>query len=123
MLRLKSLRIERNIDQKVLSLDLAVSQPTISDWENERKIPSVENLKKIAGYFNVSIDYLLGLTDQKEKPTPEDGDGLNEVEFRLVALHRSLNLEGQEKLLDYADDLVASGKYIKSSPPGLGKEA
>lgn len=46
----------------------------------------------------------------------------SEAEERLISLHRTLNHEGQEKLLDYADDLVASGKYIKSDKNTLGKE-
>ena len=46
---------------------------------------------------------------------------LSETEDRLIALHRELNCEGQEKLLDYADDLVTSGKYIKSDPAKLDK--
>ena len=40
-------------------------------------------------------------------------------ETQLLTLHRQLNEEGQEKLLSYADDLVSSGKYIKSDPLGL----
>ena len=45
----------------------------------------------------------------------------SEAEEQLITLHRKLNTEGQEKLLDYADDLVASGKYIKNNPNQLGK--
>lgn len=41
-------------------------------------------------------------------------------EGHMMALYRKLNQEGQEKLLDYADDLVASGKYIKSDKDKLG---
>ena len=44
-------------------------------------------------------------------------------EDHMIALYRKLNHEGQEKLIDYADDLVASGKYIKSGSDNLGKEA
>lgn len=44
-------------------------------------------------------------------------------EDHMIALYRELNHEGREKLIDYADDLVASGKYIKSDPDNLGKEA
>lgn len=44
-------------------------------------------------------------------------------EDHIIAPYRELNHEGQEKLIDYADDLVASGKYIKSDPDNLGKEA
>ena len=46
---------------------------------------------------------------------------LSETEDQLIAFHRELNSEGQEKLLDYADDLVSSGKYIKSDLNKLGK--
>ena len=60
MNRIKILREARNIDQKVLAIDLGVSQPTISDWENGKKQPSSKSAAKIADYFNVSIDYLLG---------------------------------------------------------------
>lgn len=45
----------------------------------------------------------------------------SEAEERLISMYRTLNHEGQEKLLDYADDLVASGKYIKSDPVQMGK--
>ncbi len=70
MIGLKRLREERGIDQKVLAIDLNVSQPTISDWENGRKTPSVENLVRLADYFSVPLDYLLGRIDQKEIPAP-----------------------------------------------------
>lgn len=122
MLRLESLRIERNIDQKVLSLDLRVSQPTISDWENGKKTPSVKNLIKLAAYFGVSIDYLLGLTENKS--TPEDKGGPVDP-LRSTLLHNfdQLNQEGRERLVETSDDMVSSGKYIKSDPAGLGKEA
>lgn len=43
-------------------------------------------------------------------------------ERRLLSLYRDLNEEGREKLLDYAEDLSASGRYIKSDPAGLVQE-
>ena len=54
-LRLKELRKEREIDQKVLAIDLKVSQPTISDWENNQMTPSIENIIQLADYFDVSL--------------------------------------------------------------------
>ena len=56
----------------------------------------------------------------KKGPSSEEG-GLSEAELSLVTLYRKLNQEGQEKLLDLADDLVSSGKYIKSDSSKLGK--
>lgn len=43
-------------------------------------------------------------------------------EEQLISLYRDLNDEGRGKLVDYADDLVSSGKYIKSNPDKLGNE-
>ena len=53
--------------------DTGVPQSTLSDWKNGKGIPKVDKLQKIADYFNVSIDYLLG-NDQKEKPTLNEKD-------------------------------------------------
>lgn len=60
MIRIRELREAKGIQQKELAIDLCVSQPTISDWESGRKIPSAKSTLKIADYFGVSIDYLLG---------------------------------------------------------------
>ncbi len=61
--RLKELRLEENLSAKQLGKILEVSDSTIVRWENEDRIPSIEQLKKIAIYFKVSADYLIGLED------------------------------------------------------------
>ena len=70
----------------------------------------------LAEYLGVTVSELLGeMTPGKSAPTSE--------EVSLLSSYRLLNDEGQEKLLDYADDLVSSGKYKKAGPAGLGKKA
>lgn len=60
----------------------------------------------------------------KDNPFPESGQSINDgSERNLLHLYRELNPEGQEKLVDYADYLVISGKYIKNNPAGLVQEA
>jgi transcriptional regulator with XRE-family HTH domain len=61
--RLKELRKEKNLTQEDLAKILEISRSTIAGYETERKEPDYETLKKIADFFNVSIDYLLGRTD------------------------------------------------------------
>lgn len=61
--RFKELRIEKHIDQKQMANILGVSQQTISRWENNIVEPDLISLVKIANYFDVTTDYLLGLTD------------------------------------------------------------
>ena len=63
--RLKKLRKERNISQLKLALDLNMNQNTISRYENMEREADYETLIKIADYFNVSLDYLLGISDKE----------------------------------------------------------
>ena len=61
--RLKELRKMRKISQLKLALDLNMNQNTVSRYENMESEADYETLIKIAYYFNVSLDYLLGRTD------------------------------------------------------------
>ena len=60
--RLKELRKSRNISQLKLALDLNTNQNTISRYENMEREADYTTLIKIADYFDVSVDYLLGRT-------------------------------------------------------------
>ena len=62
-MRFKELRKSKNITQLKLALDLNMNQNTISRYENGERQPSLSDLIKIADYFGVSIDYILGRTD------------------------------------------------------------
>ena len=63
--RLKKLRKERNISQLKLALDLNMNQNTVSRYENLEREADYETLMKFADYFGVSLDYLLGRSDQR----------------------------------------------------------
>lgn len=65
MIRLKELRKERHISQVRLAMDLAVNQNTISRYENGINEPDLKTLIVIADYFDVSVDYLPGRTDNR----------------------------------------------------------
>lgn len=61
--RLKELRLEKGISQVQLANVLSVTKATVNDWEHEKCETNFSMLAKIAKYFNVSTDYLLGLED------------------------------------------------------------
>ena len=61
--RLKALRAEKNIGQNLLAKELGLSNASISYWETGKQEPTAEAIFKLAKYFNVSSDYILGLTD------------------------------------------------------------
>lgn len=63
--RLTILREDRMLYQKELAKELNVTTGTISNYENDVHSPDLETLVKIADYFNVSTDYLLGRTGSK----------------------------------------------------------
>ena len=63
--RLRALRKEKNISQLKLALDLNMNQNSISRYENREREADYETLIKFADYFGVSIDYLLGRTEEK----------------------------------------------------------
>ena len=58
--RLLDLRKEKGISQAKLAQELQVSYAVICYWETDRSEPTAPNLVKIANYFDVSVDYLLG---------------------------------------------------------------
>ncbi len=62
---IKRLRTSHNFSQVRLAEELNVSKQTVSNWENNNILPSVEMLIKIAQFFSVSTDYLLELDDRK----------------------------------------------------------
>lgn len=131
---IKVYRTERGLSQRQFAAACRLSNGYISMLENNLNpktglpvIPSLEALKKISDGMGISLSELF----QASEDIPVDllttyyVDGV-EVSSQLKALSDALdqlNEEGQDKLVDYADDLVASGKYIKSDPAGLGKEA
>ena len=60
---LKALRIESGIGQVELAKQIGVSKGIISLWENGLREPNMYSLISLAKFFNVSIDYLVGLKD------------------------------------------------------------
>ncbi len=65
-MRLKELRKSKQISQLKLALDLNTTQNTISRYETGEREPGISELIKIAKYFNVSVDYLLEITDNPD---------------------------------------------------------
>ena len=62
-MRLKELRKAKGISQLKLAMELNANQNTISRYETGEREPGINELIRIANYFDVSVDYLLGRTD------------------------------------------------------------
>lgn len=62
---IKELRVENGITQSELADKLGCKRQKIADWEREKASPSINDLIPLSEVFNVSIDYLMGITDVK----------------------------------------------------------
>lgn len=65
-IRLQELRKQKKLSQLKVALDLNMNQNSISRYENGEREADYETLLRFADYFNVSLDYLFGRTDNPE---------------------------------------------------------
>lgn len=70
--RLKELRTSKGLTMEQLGKKIESTRGTISNFENGNKKPSLDMLIKLADYFDVSIDYLVGRTDDPKLHQKED---------------------------------------------------
>lgn len=104
--RLKEVRKSFGIDQQSAADLFSVSLGTYRNWEQGRVVMNGEQLAQASRIFNVTVDHIL-MTDI----APVGADKMKE---RLLEQMDELNEEGQERVLEYIDDLIMSGKYGKS---------
>ncbi len=64
-LKIKELRKEKGITQLKLAMELHMAQNTVSRYESGEREPGIAELVRLADYFGVSIDYLVGRTDAR----------------------------------------------------------
>ena len=95
MNRLKELRNERNLTQKELGLLFNASQNTISQWENGSREISNDRLAEIANYFDVTIDYLLGISGERKRSF----EPIDPMLKQLISLYNQMDEAGRESLL------------------------
>lgn len=100
MNRIKELRKRHNMLQKDLASLLKVSQQTCSNYEAGRHEPDHNSLVIMADYFNVSVDYILGRSDNPQPPAPEEKNN------RLALLvHKLRKAPDMYDLINFIADL------------------
>lgn len=65
--RFSGLRTKKGLTQPLLAAELGMIKQRISNWENGTSLPSADVLHDLALYFNVTSDYLLGLSDNPDR--------------------------------------------------------
>ena len=115
---LKFLRKQRNLLQKDVSKYLNISVSTYCNWENGKFEPDQESLSKLADFFGVSADYLLG-RDEKSPLAKQGGRGVKIPVYGEIAA--GIPIEAIEDIIDFEEitpEMAASGDYIALSVKG-----
>ena len=102
MIRLRALRQEQNISMKQLGDIFGVAESTISLYENEKRKVDTDMLIKFANYFNVSTDYLLGITDERNPSLDNNDIGFDDFTYAMHNETKALTEGDKQMLLDMA---------------------
>ena len=100
----------RNLKPTIACTAAGVGRSFVSDIDRGRT-PSVASVAELAAYLGVSTSDLVGDAATPAELAP------------LAAAWAELNEEGRQRLIDYAEDLTSSGRYIKNHPDRVQKEA
>ncbi|WAI17462.1 helix-turn-helix domain-containing protein [Bacillus cereus] len=103
---IKRLCKEQKITIAELERRIQLSNGQIRKWENQT--PGIDKIQKVADYFNVSIDYLLGRTEQKNKDIIKDAEGFTEKDKKDIGKR----MEEIRKDLTDSDGLMFSGEPL-----------
>ena len=123
---LKNCRTQSNFTQQEIASKLGVTFQNVSSWERGKSKIDIDTLVRLCNIYEVSfLDALNAASSTKKSPAPADAEtgDLSKEEKRLVHNYRQLNEDGQEKLLEYSDDLVITGRYTKNHQSETPKEA
>lgn len=124
-MRIKELRLERNLTQSEVAKAIGTSQRNIGRWENGENEPAAVYVKALAEFFGVRADYLLGLeddfgvrVDDKEKKP----DTLSAEERRLLEGYREINAAGKKLVMQTVETLrgTSAGSGSTSTQNKIG---
>lgn len=107
MNRIKELREEHNMSQIRLSIELGVSQETVSAYENGKHYPSVQSLIKLSDIFGVSCDYILGLSEERHDLIYHS---LSQSDRKFFNIYKALSIQNKQLVMAYAQGLC-DGKH------------
>ena len=101
MIRLFELRSGEGLSQRDIAKIMNVSQGTYNNWENEKTQPSIEQLISLAEYFSVSVDYLIG---HSEDYIQSVSNVISSDEKTLLKHYRELSEPAKQGLLSFVQN-------------------
>ena len=132
MNNIKILRRKKDMTQGELAKQVHVTQTSVSQWESGKTNPDTQTTKKLAEFFNVTIDYLLGRSEDNggiyyasniNGSNVVQGNGsvtigenteISKEEAEILRIYNDLDVRGRNKLLNFAFELEDESKEIKA---------
>ena len=97
--RVKALRHIKSMTQEQAARALNVHRTSYTKYETDTAMPDAECLRDMAVFFDVSLDYLMNLSDKAGRDAVENG--MEESELQMLSEFRRLNKKQQRQLLEY----------------------
>ena len=116
----RKLRTSSNLTQSAIAEKIGISRSTIGMYETGAREPDFETLEKIADYFNVDIDFLLGRTNQTTM-LPET-IGKYSKTHELDVIYEQLSDHNQRKVLTYSKNLLSTQQMEDALLPNAAHE-
>ena len=120
--RIKSLRQSKSITQSKLAKELSIAKTTLAAYEQGKSEPSINTILKLADFFNVSIDYLLGRTNIKS-PNVEISYMANYLGLSEKSIANLVNLNSKPTIpltfISALDYILSQGDFKNMQKPGL----
>ena len=110
--RIKQLREKRGLIQEILAAELGITQQMLSKYERDVTLIKVDILKKIATYFNVTTDYLLGVSDVKRDLQRQMKETLDEY-YDLIEIYKDLDSYDKEMIWSIMQTVKKVGEKRK----------
>ena len=87
------LQAERGVTNKEIEVECGLSNAVISQWKNGKSKPGTDAIRRLAAYFNVTTDYLLGVKEREQSVS------LTEEERLILEAYRTASTEGRFRII------------------------
>ena len=129
-MNIKKARELRGLSQKYIAMSLGVSAPSVSAWEKGKSKPTAQNLDKLSQLLNVSVDYLLGRTDDPTPTPTPTADGSQWIPIRgniaagmpIEAIEEAPDPTDLDQWEEISADTARRGQHIALQIKGASME-
>lgn len=115
--KLRDLRSKSGKDQRTVAKEIGINVSVLSLYENEKRAPDIENLKKLSDYYNVTSDYLIGRSDLPAFPSEGEASSQSAVSVKVLgSLPAGVPFDEVEDVIDIVtispEQAAGGSRYI-----------